>query len=136
MSRYDALEKEPFALYSVSAYNNLRAIGNELSPPFGGLAAPYCPDTPFSLRSYRRSMIINNQTPTSPQYRDDFYFGGRSTSQAEELGCAALHGTPIFSRICICFRDFCAKTVIFTPVSISRRCTTIFELFRGCQNEQ
>ena len=39
-------------------------------------------------------MVINTEKPSDIMYRDDFRSPGRSTLQAEELGRAALCGTP------------------------------------------
>ena len=39
-------------LYSNSAMVLKRAIENELSPPLGGPAAPYCPNPSFSNRDF------------------------------------------------------------------------------------
>ena len=50
----------------------------------------------MAVVAYRSNgdVVINTEKPFDIMYRDDFRSPGRSTLQAEELGRAALCGTP------------------------------------------
>jgi len=59
-------------LYPSTVLLCTRAIGNEKSPPLGGLAAPYCPDKPLVFPPWcvtRSGLVINTDTRAYQSYR-------------------------------------------------------------------